>query len=218
MMFTSRIKELVKNTNLYNLYLKRKYQKNAYAEFRFNKVKRGPIIDQFIPKGGIGAELGVLKGNFSRVLIEITQAKKLHLIDPWYFLDSHWHWAGDNTSTVDAVCKVLQENKKDIEEKRVFGHIKDDIEVLNTFPDYYFDWVYIDSSHAYKHTVEELILLKDKVKSNGVIGGDVWRPDPEHRHHGVYKAVNEFMKKYKYKLLYADEDNLQWFIKKDTIK
>lgn len=75
--------------------------------------------------------------------------------------------------------------------------------------------MYIDSSHAYDHTVEELEILKFKVKSDGIICGDDWRPDPNHRHHGVCKAVNEFLEKEGYELLYANEENLQWFIKKN---
>jgi hypothetical protein len=43
------------------------------------------------------------------------------------------------------------------------------------------------------------------VKSSGIISGDDWRPDPNHIHHGVYKALNEFILKYNYELIYADD-------------
>jgi len=211
------LKRILKKSIFYRCFLNRVYLKNERAEIRKNFKIRGPLIEKYLPHKGIGAKLGVLKGNFSRILMEKSKCKELHLIDPWYFLGPHWHWAGDNTSTVDAVCNILQHYKQEINEKMIFVHVQDDLKVLQTFSDHYFDWVYIDSSHAYEHTVEELLLLKDKVKPDGIIGGDDWRPDPEHRHHGVYRAVNEFMKKYKYKLLYADENNLQWFIKKDTV-
>lgn len=211
------IKNLIKNTFFYKLYLNYQYKKNEKTEITKNYQTRGPFIDKFFPKNGIGAELGVLKGNFSRVLLEKSQAKELHLIDPWYFLGPHWHWAGDNTSTIDALCKILQAFKKEISEKKVFVHVQDDIRVLKSFPDEYFDWVYIDSSHAYEHTMEELIILKDKVKKQGVIGGDDWRPSPNHRHHGVFKAVKEFMERHDYQLVFADENNLQWFIRKNEV-
>lgn len=210
------IKEALKKTALYRAYHNRKVSKQYEEEQRNNKTIRGPIIDKYFPKNGVGCELGVLQGNFSRVLLESTQAKELHLIDPWYFLDKNWHWAGGNTSTVDAVVKILNENKKEIEDRRVFVHVQDDLQVLNSFEDGYFDWAYIDSSHAYEHTCQELELLVKKVKSDGVIGGDDWQPDENHRHHGVYKAVVEFMEKYNYELIYADEENIQWFIRKAT--
>jgi hypothetical protein len=162
----------------------------------------------------VGAELGVLHGNFSRILLEYTQARELHLIDPWYLLTDEWPWASGNPSTVDALVKVLKENRDEIHEGRMVVHVQDDLEALERFDDDYFDWVYVDSSHAYEHTRRELDILLDKVKDDGVIGGDDWRPDPSHRHHGVFRAVSEFLERHGFDLLYASEDDLQWFIKK----
>ncbi|MFA7116561.1 MAG: class I SAM-dependent methyltransferase [Bacteroidales bacterium] len=175
---------------------------------------RGPIIEKYIPKGGVGAECGVFKGHFSRILLTRTEPKELHLVDPWYFLDAEWSWSPKNKSTVDALRDVLWCFKKEINNKKVIVDVRDDLDLLKDCPDGYFDWVYIDSSHAYDHTVKELVLLKKKVKSSGIICGDDWRPDIHHRHHGVYKAVNEFISENKYQLIYANDQNLQWFIKK----
>ncbi|MBS4013949.1 MAG: class I SAM-dependent methyltransferase [Bacteroidetes bacterium] len=171
-----------------------------------------PKFNNFSPVIRLGAILGIL-----RDLLESSNARKLHLIDPWYFLDAEWSWAGGNPSTVDAVVNILREFKKEIETGRVLVHIEDDCKVLKDFPNEYFDWVYLDSSHAYEHTVKELNILAAKVKNHGIITGDDWRPDPNHRHHGVYKAVTEFMKKYGFELVYASEENLQWAIKKPNI-
>lgn len=211
------MKQFLKNTIFYKIYVSRKFKRQREEEIENNHKVRGPLMKKYLPQGGIGAELGVLKGAFSPILLKHTNPKELHLIDPWYFLDAEWKWAGGNTSTVDAICLILQENKGHINNKKVFVHVEDDIKVLQHFPNQYFDWVYIDSSHAYDHTVEELQLIQDKVKSNGIICGDDWRPDQSHRHHGVYKAVQEFMKKENYELIYANEDNLQWFIKRNGI-
>ena len=185
-----------------------------YTEKKFNGI-RGKIMVNILPKNGVGAELGVFRGEFSPYLFKYTKAIKLHLIDPWYFLTAKWTWAVGNKSTVKALRKILKKWRKEIEEQKIFIHIGDDREVLQTFPDCYFDWVYLDSSHQYKHTVEELRILKDKVKAKGVIAGDDWRPDPLHRHHGVYKAVTEFINQYGYSILYSDERNRQWAITKD---
>ena len=207
------IKNALKKSFLYPLYIK---TKSWQSEVNRLDKRRGPSIDKYLPKGGIGAELGVFKGHFSKVLLNRTKPKQLHLIDPWYFLEANWLWASGNKSTVDALCNVLQYNKKEINEKVIFVHVQDDIKVLKDFPDEHFDWVYIDSSHAYDHTVTELELLTKKVKSSGIICGHDWQPDVNHRHHGVYKAVNEFLVKNSYKLIYADDESFQWFIKKRT--
>lgn len=213
-------KSVLKKTFLYSVYVELKNLSPKKNEIRGNKKEvirldklRGSLIDKYIPKGGIGAELGVFKGNFSKVLLHRAKPKELHLIDPWYFLTSKWDWTGGNQSTVDALCNILQSNKKEIDEKKVFVHVQDDIKLLGEFPDEYFDWVYLDSSHEYEHTVAELELLHKKVKTSGIICGDDWRPDSTHMHHGVYKALNEFILKYNYELIYADDKNLQWFIK-----
>jgi hypothetical protein len=72
--------------------------------------------------------------------------------------------------------------------------------------------VYLDSSHEYTHTLEELEILKHKVKPSGVIAGDDWQAEPSHRHHGVYKAINEFIDSNNYHVLYANESTKQWAI------
>lgn len=208
------MKELLKKTIFYKWFHENKVNKMLSEEHKKNRKIRGPLMDKYLPKSGIGAELGVLNGTFSRVLLDFTSPNELHLIDPWYFLDSHWSWASGNDSTIEAVRRILLENKTEIEKKQVFVHIEDDLIVLERFPDNYFDWMYIDSSHMYLHTVMELEIIKRKIKPEGIICGDDWRPDPNHRHHGVFKAVNEFMKKENYHLIYANDENLQWFIKK----
>ena len=75
------------------------------------------------------------------------------------------------------------------------------------------DWVYLDSSHAYQHTVEELALLRRKVRPGGVIAGDDWQPDPSHPHHGVHRAVMELVSSGSCEVLYADAGDQQWAIR-----
>jgi hypothetical protein len=212
----STIKKLLKKSYLYTLLIKYRQNRETVAIRAHNILVRYPLMEKYLPKDGIGAELGVLKGDFSRILLDSTAARELHLIDPWYYLDAEWSWSGGNPSTVDAVINILTEFKKEIEIRKVFVHIQDDRVVLNQFPDKYFDWIYIDSSHAYEHTVEELVIIKSKIKDNGIICGDDWRPDPAHRHHGVYKAVVEFMADNQWELIYSNENNLQWFIQRKS--
>ena len=183
---------------------------------RHQKRHRIPFIKDHFPKNGVGAELGVFKGHLSPILQKYTQPAKLHLIDPWYFLSGRWSWATGNQSTVDALTRILRNFKKSIEAGRVVVHVGDDLEVLRSFPDDYLDWAYIDSSHNYEHTSRELVILEQKVKENGIIAGDDWLPDPNHRHHGVFRAVNQFLteKEGQYHLLYANPENRQWAIGK----
>ena len=77
-------------------------------------------------------------------------------------------------------------------------HVGNDLDILKQFPDNYFDWVYLDSSHEYNHTTNELTILKEKVKDSGYITGHDWHRIEGQPHHGVYKAVMEFSKQTKW--------------------
>lgn len=70
----------------------------------------------------------------------------------------------------------------------------DSIIALSQFPDKYFDWIYLDSSHSYEHTKRELEIAQHKIKPDGLICGHdytlgnwmIWI------RFGVIEAVNEF--------------------------
>lgn len=170
------------------------------------------FLKEHLPQGGVGAELGVFKGEFSPLLLEELAPTRLHLIDPWYLHAPFWEWAEGRPSTVDALLEILRRHRDHIHEGRVLIQVADDRQALAGFASEYFDWVYIDSSHQYQHTWEELSLLKSRVKSTGVIAGDDWYPEPEHMHHGVYRAVQEFMQCEGYRLVDANTENRQWVI------
>ena len=180
---------------------------------RAHNERRADFLTQWLPKNGVGAELGVFRGEFSPILLRISEAQELHLIDPWYLLAPTWSWAAGNPCTIDALVTILQAFKPQIKRRQVIVHVGDDRSVLATFPDEYFDWVYIDSSHEYDHTCAELSLLQAKMKATGVIAGDDWRPIPTHRHHGVYRAVTELLGGGDYELIAVDEESAQWAIR-----
>ena len=170
---------------------------------------RRKLFDEVIPKKGIGVELGVYKGTLSQYILNVSKPSCLHLVDPWWYYESHWHWADGDTSTVRSFASILLVLQEEISTGKVKFHIGGSKEVLESFEDSYLDWAYIDSTHAYAQTKEELSLLKYKVKPTGIIGGDDWREDPSHKHHGVYKAVNEFLShETEYKLIF--QEGTQW--------
>src|SRR5579862_4063831 len=49
-------------------------------------TERENLVD-FLPKGGVGVEIGVAAGDFSQVLLERAQPTRLHLIDPWCHIE-----------------------------------------------------------------------------------------------------------------------------------
>jgi Methyltransferase domain len=180
---------------------------------RFNQ-QRVDFLARYLPANGVGAELGVFKGQFSPFLLEALRPQTLHLIDPWYLLAPEWPWADGNKSTVDALVDILRSRREDINAGRVVVHVSPDCELLETMPDGHFDWVYVDSSHAYEHTVKELDLLRRKMKHRGLIAGDDWCPETDHKHHGVFKAVTELVEAGEFEILAVDQRLRQWVIRR----
>jgi hypothetical protein len=119
---------------------------------------------------------------------------KLYLVDCWYLLvGREWHWGKGNRNVIDGLCQVLHTMEHELVSGRAVLIIDKDIDALRKMPDASLNWAYIDTSHQYDHTMEELELLKAKVTRGGVICGDDWREDPNHPHHGVCRAVREFL-------------------------
>ena len=90
---------------------------------------------------------------------------------------------------------------------------------LKTFENSYFDWVYIDTSHSYKQTVEELELCRMKVKDGGIIAGHDYCQGNinDALAYGVVQAVNQFCIKYDWEFIYLTHETdriLSFAIKK----
>lgn len=179
-----------------------------------NHQMRGKILSQLVAQNAIGAEIGVYKGEFVRAILDLAKPKKLHLIDPWYRFGREWPWSPGDRSTVNALIGILKTFESELIEQLIVLNIGYDLDVLPTFPDEYFDWVYLDTSHRYEQTRKELCILKTKVKATGIIVGDDWYPDADEMHHGVYQAVNEFVESEPYEIIYADAKDKQWAIRR----
>ena len=66
-----------------------------------------------------------------------------------------------------------------------------------TFPDNFFDFIYIDAAHDYDSVVEDLNAWWPKLKEGGLFSGHDYFPDTRiwrGKACGVYQAVNEFVK------------------------
>lgn len=176
-------------------------------------VRRNRFLRSLGIYGGVGAEIGVQKGFFSHALLHTLQPEQLHLIDPWYLLGDEWSWATGSKSTRKALANIRHWFRREMAIQRVVVHVGLDEAVLPTFPDNFFDWVYLDTSHSYDQTKQELALLASKVKRSGVILGDDWFSDPSHPFHGQYVAINEFVDESAYQFVYANDIDHQWAIR-----
>ncbi len=188
------------------------------TKIRLGLDSRVSILKKILPANSIGVELGVFKGEFTHHILKYNRPKKLILIDVWWthFGENYPNWGKytdfGKLKTKDAYNETVRITRKfpKTETEILVG---DDLEHLQKLPDNYLDWAYIDSSHAYEHTLNELELLNRKVKNNGIISGHDWTEDSDNMHVGVSMAVKEFCAKQAYELFYLDEYT-QWAIRK----
>lgn len=155
---------------------------------------RKDLFETIIPKNGVGAELGVHKGKLSRLILRHNRPKELHLIDPWWNQPfENWAWSRGDQSPASSGAAIIHAFSDEIKRGVVRIHAGYDTDVLTSFPDEYFDWVYLDTTHKYEDTVKEMELLLKKVKKEGVIAGNDWYENKSHGHHGVCRAVLEVL-------------------------
>jgi hypothetical protein len=171
---------------------------------------------QYFPKGGVGAEIGVAEGTYSAVILENAKPSELHLIDPWSPLEAGSsllqsqelftdveraralktefsapaaHPVGD-----DKFTKVVERFKND---PRVRLHRQYSYKAVTSFPDEFFDFVYIDGNHHYEFALRDLEDFAVKLKPGGLLFGHDFFEDgfAKKEHYGVVDAVNVFIKR-----------------------
>jgi hypothetical protein len=137
-----------------------------------------------LPQGAVVAEIGVAQGDFSAQILGVCQPKELHLIDLW----------GSKRYHGGLGKHVIERFSANIEQGQVRIHQGYSTEVLEGFPDGYFDWIYIDTDHSYALTAAELALGMRKVKRGGIMAGhDFTTANWEGGvRYGVVEAVHEF--------------------------
>lgn len=147
-----------------------------------NRHKNRLRMLEQMPKGGRCAEIGVWNGGFSGVILDVTTPTELTLIDPWDLLsdqnaDDWTHKKHEDHAEMNRMFRNVERN---------YGHFPQVIirkgfsaDVLSSFPDDYFDWIYIDGNHLYEFVRKDVELGFRKVKPGGVIAGDdfFWKRD-----------------------------------------
>jgi len=151
------------------------------------------VLLQLLKPNSVVAEIGVAFGDFSDEIWEITKPKKFHLIDAW-----------DTDRYKEGLDGIRKKFNSQIESEVISVNIGNSTDVLSSMDDGYFDWVYIDTSHSYNTTRQELALAQQKCKPGGRIcghdftSGNVITPVP----YGVIEACHEFCVNYDWEYEY----------------
>jgi hypothetical protein len=155
--------------------------------------RRSPL--NFIQRGFICAEIGVWKGDFSSQILS-KQPQKLHLIDPWASQPHYQNrlYSIDQTR-MDEIFYYIKRHYSDWEEIEIHREYSEDV----NFKKNYFDWIYVDGNHSYRHVKKDLEHFLPFMKRGGFICGDDYGWVDEDCQIGPRKAVDEFADKHDFK-------------------
>ena len=154
---------------------------------------------EHIPKNGVGVEIGVLGGDWSKHLLSITQPDELVLIDSYYSNDypganrfrkkTHEHYIRNEFQSFGEQVKILKGVSWDC---------------MAGFKENYFDWIYIDAGHDYQSVKKDLFQSKRTIKENGLImmNDYIMYDHFTKEKYGVIQATNEFMIENNYEMLF----------------
>lgn len=138
------------------------------------------------PKNGVGAELGVCQGYNAVSLYTNTNPSHLYLIDLWVRDEISYKYHKNPKLHYDD-WTVMVRNKLPYDNVTLVK--QDTIQWLDSIPDNFLDWIYIDSSHNYDHVSVEYSKAIKKVKKGGIISGHDFYCHPQAWKTGVIRAV-----------------------------
>jgi SAM-dependent methyltransferase len=149
---------------------------------------------ELLPSGGVGAEIGVQRGDYAAEMLRRAAPRKLYLIDCWRWQPGPYEADKSNVSDEEheAFLKHVRERfRTEIEAGRVVVVRALAHEALPAFPAGYFDWVYLDADHSYDAVRRDLRLCARVLKAGGLLCGHDLCPE-EDVAFGVVRAVEEF--------------------------
>lgn len=169
---------------------------------------RKHLLTKYFPKNGVGAEVGVHKGDFSDEILHTTLPKKLYLIDPWKSFtdttyDQSWYGAKTAQDEMDKRYHKVIKRFQNFDNIKVIRRFSTDIDDI--IEDNSLDFVYIDGDHTYDGVCKDFDIFYKKVKPGGIIAGDDYL-DGNWWGRGVIDAVHYNLHTKKFKMLYFEKD------------
>lgn len=138
-------------------------------------VDRYALID-LLPKGGLVAEVGVDRGQFSHKILASSKPSELYLID-------------SDLSRLDS------ENEEQFKNIGNVHLIEGRSEAVLLKMKHGFSWIYIDGDHSYTQVQKDIAVAAPLISPEGfLVFNDytLWSP-ANMKNYGVSRAVNEFV-------------------------
>lgn len=176
--------------------------------------QRRKIIEKYIKDNSVGIEIGVWEGNFTNLILETKNIKKVYALDPWARQDEYVGrlYSGTHPDFKDVDMDKIHNGVVERFENKPVEVVRDfSTNVMKHIKENELDWAYIDGNHDYESTLEDLENCRVLVKNGGHLMCDDYGWHDKFSSGGVKKAVNVFCQKYD--LSFSVELNNQAIIK-----
>lgn len=155
------------------------------------------VKDTFGDSPLIGAEIGVQRGYHARSILKNFNITKLYLVDIWASDVTNPHMKGSHLEVDNPGAEVhfptmmkLVGNKPNVIVMKMLSE-----QACKQIPNKFFDFIYIDASHAYENVKADCNYWYPKLKYYGIIGGHDY-----YFFKGCKRAVDEFIQEQGLKL------------------
>jgi hypothetical protein len=172
--------------------------RQLFRRIRNRKDDQRALLLDRLPQGGQCAEIGVWKGDFSKMILDRTDPDLLYLVDPWeYQPEFSGMWYGGKRAKKQEDMDVIYESvrselgsRPDVRLIRGYS-----TEAASQIENGTLDWVYIDGNHTFEHVKTDLETYYPKVRQGGYLIGDDydWGED---KGFPVQKAAEEFVQEH----------------------
>ena len=164
-----------------------------------------------LPKGGVGAELGVDWGEFSLSILKNAQPSLMYLIDCWEEQSAEDYGHDPANSHHDQKYQqCLRRYTTNLQVRMVKAY---SLDAAQAFPDGYFDWFYVDANHLQCYA--DMAAWWPKMKSGGWFMGHDYVIGGVGDYITVQADVDRFVSEKASSLLLTDDEIFKnWIIQK----
>jgi hypothetical protein len=164
---------------------------------------------------GEGAEIGVYKADYSKVILDAWKGRKLFLIDPWQYQGRSMDKSDVEQTEQNQIHKEAREKMKPFKGRVSFIREKSHYASF-AFGRDELDFVYLDACHDYRSVWQDLEDWWPKVKEGGIVAGHDYKNSCVRKNLvEVKRAVDDYFYMIGGKVLTTTEDNLpSWYVTK----